>query len=35
MWLQWTASPPSVADLDRDGRTEVIGLPNAELKEPY
>ena len=35
MWLQWTASPPSVADLDRDGRNEVIGLPNAELKEPY
>jgi hypothetical protein len=35
MWLQWTASPPSVADLDRDGRNEVIGLPNTELKEPY
>jgi len=35
MWLQWTASPPAVADLDRDGRNEVIGLPNAELKEPY
>jgi hypothetical protein len=35
MWLQWTASPPSVADLDGDGRNEVIGLPNAELKEPY
>jgi hypothetical protein len=35
MWLQWTASPPSVADLDRDGRNEVIGLPNAEMKEPY
>ena len=35
MWLQWTASPPSIADLDRDGRNEVIGLPNAELKEPY
>jgi hypothetical protein len=34
-WLQWTASPPSVADLDLDGRNEVIGLPNAELKEPY
>jgi hypothetical protein len=34
-WLQWTASPPSVADLDRDGRNEVIGLPNAEMKEPY
>jgi hypothetical protein len=34
-WLQWTASPPSVADLDRDGRNEVIGLPNVEKKEPY
>ena len=20
-WLQWTASPPAIADLDRDGRT--------------
>ena len=35
MWLQWTDSPPSIADLDRDGRNEVIGLPNAEQKEPY
>src|ERR687888_2068531 len=35
MWLQWTASPPSVADLDRDGHAEVIGVPNAEMKEPY
>src|SRR5215211_496808 len=34
-WLQWTASPPSVADLDGDRRNEVIGLPNAEMKEPY
>jgi hypothetical protein len=34
-WLQWTASPPSVADLDRDGRNEVIGIPNVEKKEPY
>ena len=34
-WLQWTASPPSIADLDRDGRNEVIGLPNVERKEPY
>ncbi len=34
-WLQWTASPPSVADLDRDGRNEVIGLPNVERHEPY
>jgi hypothetical protein len=35
MWLQWTASPPSVADLDGDGKNEVIGLPNAELHDPY
>ncbi len=34
-WLQWTASPPSVADLDGDGRNEVIGLPNAEKHVPY
>jgi hypothetical protein len=34
-WLQWTASPPSIADLDRDGHAEVIGLPNVELHEPY
>jgi hypothetical protein len=34
-WLQWTASPPSVADLDGDGHNEVIGLPNTEMKEPY
>jgi hypothetical protein len=34
-WLQWTASPPSVADLDGDGHNEVIGLPNVEMKEPY
>ncbi len=34
-WLQWTASPPSIADLDRDGRNEVIGIPNVEKGEPY
>jgi FG-GAP repeat protein len=34
-WLQWTASPPTVADLDRDGRNEVIGLPNVERGIPY
>jgi hypothetical protein len=34
-WLQWTASPPSLADLDGDGHAEVVALPNAELKEPY
>jgi hypothetical protein len=35
MWLQWTASPPSVADLDGDGKNEVIGIPNAEMHVPY
>jgi len=35
MWLQWTASPPSVADIDGDGKNEVIGIPNAEMKVPY
>jgi hypothetical protein len=34
-WLQWTASPPSIADLDRDGHNEVIGVPNVEKNEPY
>src|SRR5215213_569428 len=34
-WLQWTASPPSIADLDRDGRNEVIGIPNVEKHVPY
>ncbi|MEE9382910.1 MAG: VCBS repeat-containing protein [Nannocystaceae bacterium] len=34
-WLQWTASPPSVADLDRDGRSEIIAIPNIEMHEPY
>jgi hypothetical protein len=35
MWLQWTASPPNVVDLDGDGKNEVVGIPNAEMKEPY
>jgi hypothetical protein len=34
-WLQWTASPPAVADLDLDGRNEVIGVPNIEKYVPY
>jgi hypothetical protein len=34
-WLQWTASPPAVADLDRDGRNEVVGIPNVERHIPY
>lgn len=34
-WLQWTASPPNVVDLDGDGQNEVIGVPNVEMHEPY
>jgi hypothetical protein len=34
-WLQWTASPPSVVDLDGDGENEVVGVPNVERNEPY
>jgi hypothetical protein len=34
-WLQWTASPPNVADIDGDGRNEVIGVPNIEMQVPY
>ena len=34
-WLQWTASPPSVADLDLDGKNEVVGVPNIEMHVPY
>jgi hypothetical protein len=35
-WLQWTASPPMVVDLDGDGRNEVLGAPNVELHiDPY
>ncbi len=35
MWLQWTASPPNVVDIDGDGHNEVVGIPNAEMHEPY
>ena len=34
-WLQWTASPPNVVDLNGDGRNEVVGIPNVELEVPY
>jgi hypothetical protein len=34
-WLQWTASPPMVVDLDGDGDNEVLGVPNVELHVPY
>ena len=35
MWLQFTASPVNVVDIDGDGKNEVVSIPNAELKEPY
>jgi hypothetical protein len=34
-WLQWTASPPNVVDLDGDGLNEVLGVPNVEVNIPY
>ena len=34
-WMQWTASPPSVADLNRDGKNEVICVSNVEKDVPY
>ncbi len=34
-WMQWTASPPSVADLNGDGKNEVVGVANVEKGVPY
>ena len=34
-WLQWTASPPNIVDLDGDGQNEVVGVPNIEKFVPY
>jgi len=34
-WLQWTASPPNIVDVDGDGLNEVLGVPNVEVNEPY
>lgn len=34
-WLQWTASPPNIVDLDGDGFNEVLGVPNVEVNVPY
>ncbi len=34
-WLQWTASPPNVVDLNGDGHNEVVGVPNVEKNDPY
>jgi hypothetical protein len=34
-WLQWTATPPNVVDLNQDGRNEVLAVPNVERHVPY
>ncbi len=34
-WLQWTESPPGVADLNGDGKHEVVAVSNVEADEPY
>ena len=33
--MQWTASPPSVADINGDGKNEVVGVANVEKDVPY
>ncbi|NCC25716.1 MAG: VCBS repeat-containing protein [Deltaproteobacteria bacterium] len=34
-WMQWTDSPPNVADLNGDGKNEVVAVSNVEKDEPY
>ncbi|NOQ47187.1 MAG: hypothetical protein GQ559_11055 [Desulfobulbaceae bacterium] len=34
-WMQWTASPPSVADINQDGKNEVVAVSNVEKDIPY
>ncbi|BHH83092.1 FG-GAP repeat domain-containing protein [Desulforhopalus sp. 52FAK] len=34
-WLQWTSSPPGVADINGDGKNEVVGVTNVEMDIPY
>jgi hypothetical protein len=34
-WMQWTSSPPSVADLNGDGKNEVVAVANVEKNVPY
>jgi hypothetical protein len=34
-WVQWTATPCNVIDLNGDGRNEVVGVPNIEFGEPF
>ena len=34
-WMQWTQSPPSVADVNNDGKNEVVCVANVEKDVPY
>ncbi len=34
-WMQWTQSPPGVADVNRDGKNEVVCVANVEKDTPY
>jgi len=34
-WLQWTESPPCVADVNGDGKNEVVCVSNVEKDVPY
>lgn len=34
-WMQWTESPSSVADINSDGKNEVVCVSNVEKDEPY
>ena len=34
-WMQWTESPPCVADINGDGRNEVVCVSNVEMDVPY
>ncbi len=34
-WMQWTSSPPSVADLNSDRKNEVVAVANVEMDVPY
>lgn len=34
-WLQWTESPPCAADVDENGRNEVVCVTNVEKDVPY
>jgi hypothetical protein len=34
-WMQWTQSPPNVADVNGDGRNEVVCVSNVEADVPY